>query len=109
MRIIRLIDVILSLRLIAQSERCYVAYVNKVVFLHPKNSVLFPPISQTEIPTCSICLGTASFTPSFSLISSPHSRSLSPLSPSFSPLSFPSHRSLLPSFFPSLVSLPIIY
>jgi len=38
------------------NESCYVAYVNKVVFLHPKNSVLFPPTGQIEVPTCSICL-----------------------------------------------------
>lgn len=37
-------------------ENCYVAYVNKVVFLNPKNTVLFPPSGQTETPTCTICL-----------------------------------------------------
>jgi len=38
------------------TESCCVAYVNKVIFLQPKNSLLFPPSGQAEVPTCSICL-----------------------------------------------------
>jgi len=38
------------------SEICYVRFVKKVVFLQPKNSILFPPSNQTDLSNCSICL-----------------------------------------------------